>query len=143
MACRKAAKGRLACTLERIMAHELTFRPRQRLCRQRDIDRVFSRRCSTGGSMLVVYVDRNQLDYSRICIKVSKKVGRAVTRNHVRRRIREAFRLQQQQVPFGLDIVCIAKAGPIISADTNQLAGELLPLIERARGRLAKVEQCS
>ncbi len=48
----------------------------------------------------------------RLGITVSRRVGKAVVRNRIRRRIRECFRLKlREQVPAGTAIVVIARAG--------------------------------
>jgi ribonuclease P protein component len=46
---------------------------------------------------------------ARLGITVSRKVGGAVTRNRIKRLVREAFRRRKALFPKGLDIVFIAK----------------------------------
>ncbi len=58
---------------------------------------------------MVVYVAENGLAWSRLGLSVSKRVGNAVCRHRIRRRIREAFRLSKAELPVGWDIVCVAK----------------------------------
>jgi ribonuclease P protein component len=48
---------------------------------------------------------------SRLGITVSRKVGDAVTRNHVKRCIREWFRRHSQQITPVIDLVVIARPG--------------------------------
>ena len=50
-------------------------------------------------------------DATRLGIIVSKKVGNAVKRNRVKRRIREFFRLNRRLFPVSCDVVIIAKPG--------------------------------
>jgi len=50
-------------------------------------------------------------DRPRLGITVSRKVGGAVTRNLVKRRIREAFRRHPNRARFGRDLIVIAKEG--------------------------------
>ncbi len=57
---------------------------------------------------LVMIMMPTQGPASRIGFIVSKKVGGAVTRNRVRRRLRELFR-QLPARPVGMDIVVIAR----------------------------------
>jgi ribonuclease P protein component len=47
---------------------------------------------------------------ARLGITVSRRVGPAVVRSRVKRRIREWFRRQQTSVPGGKDVVVIARA---------------------------------
>ena len=73
----------------------------------------FSQLYHEGSSMvnnlLVVRVLPNGLDRSRFSFQVSKRIGNAVTRNRVRRRLREAVRLTP--VKAGWDAVFIARRG--------------------------------
>jgi ribonuclease P protein component len=49
---------------------------------------------------------------SRVCVIAStKSVGNAIQRNRAKRRLREVFRLQQQHVPAGCDLLLIARTG--------------------------------
>ncbi len=58
---------------------------------------------------LVMYVNSNGLDYNRIGISVSKKVGNSVVRHRVKRLIKESLRLSDGSFSTGLDIVVIAR----------------------------------
>lgn len=57
----------------------------------------------------VVISRRNQVSRSRLGITVSKKVGKAVTRNRIKRIIREYFRLNRGILQGRLDINVIAR----------------------------------
>lgn len=46
---------------------------------------------------------------TRLGLTVSSKVGNAVVRNRVRRRLRELVRTRRQRLPKGLDMVLIAR----------------------------------
>ena len=120
------------------MTQRLTFRRRQRLCRQRDLDRVFARRCSAGDHLLVVYVDANGLDWSRLAVKTGRRLGGAVARNRIRRRIREAFRTRQHELPTGLDVICIPQPDASAEAGTEDFARSLERLMRQARRKLSK-----
>jgi ribonuclease P protein component len=51
-------------------------------------------------------------DRPRLGITVSRRVGKAVVRNRIRRRIRECFRLKlREQIPAGTSMVVIARSG--------------------------------
>lgn len=69
----------------------------------------------------VLLLQRAAASGSRLGITVSRKVGGAVTRNLLKRRIREAFRRHEMRADFEYDVVVIAKPGsnaatvPVIS----------------------------
>lgn len=85
------------------------FRKHERLRRQADFDRVFAGGVKRSDSFLILYAAPNGLLRIRLGIRVGKHVGDAVTRNRVRRKIRESFRSHKSVLPVGLDIVCIAR----------------------------------
>ena len=61
-------------------------------------------------SHLVLYCKPNHTEKNRIGITVSKKLGKAVIRNRVRRRLREVYRLNEDKFAAGYDIVVVARS---------------------------------
>ena len=59
--------------------------------------------------LFVIVTRKNHLSRSRLGITVSKKVGKAVTRNRIKRIIREYFRLNRSLLPGRLDLNIIAR----------------------------------
>jgi ribonuclease P protein component len=59
--------------------------------------------------LLVMYVAPNDLGATRAGITVSRRVGKAVVRNRVRRRLSEALRARFDQLPANTDIVISAR----------------------------------
>lgn len=58
---------------------------------------------------------------ARLGLTVSSKVGNAVTRNRIRRQLREWFRTHIEQLPKGHDVVIIARSSAA-SATRDELA---------------------
>ena len=85
---------------------------------------------SAGDANLVVYVVANDLAWNRLGISVSKRIGNAVDRHYVRRRIREAFRTSRDDLPTGVDIVCVAKQGA--TDRSHNVRSSLVALVRRA-----------
>lgn len=52
----------------------------------------------------------NGLAYSRLGLAIGRRVGPAVVRNRIKRLIREAFRLEQDALPRGLDLVVTVRS---------------------------------
>ncbi len=71
--------------------------------------RLYSKGKSAASPHLVVYCRRNGQGYNRLGITVSAKLGKAVRRNKVRRRIREIYRLHQAKLLPGWDLVVVAR----------------------------------
>ena len=61
------------------------------------------------GRCLVVYCRKNGLDYNRLGLTAGTKLGHAVVRNRIRRRIREAYRLSESSFICGYDLVIVAR----------------------------------
>lgn len=92
-------------------------------------DRLFRRLYKKGGSAvescIVVYARRNGLGYNRLGFTVTSKVGKAVTRNRVRRRLRAIYRLHEGGLNPGFDIVIVARTRAA-SATYQKLEAETL-----------------
>ena len=74
-----------------------------------DFRRLYKRGRSVASKDLVLYVRRGRRGLNRIGITVTTKLGGAVQRNRVRRRIREIYRLNESRFNVGLDIVVVAR----------------------------------
>lgn len=60
---------------------------------------------------LVLYARKNGQEYNRLGLTVGTKVGKAHIRNRVRRRLRESYRLREDAVKKGYDLVIVARTG--------------------------------
>ena len=59
----------------------------------------------------LVFLRSNRKGRPRLGVVVSKKVGKAIRRNYLKRRLREFFRLHKPWLPTSTDIVIVAKKG--------------------------------
>lgn len=83
--------------------------PQMHLRRPQDFERVYDSGVRSGDDHLLVFVYRNELNILRAGVSVSRKHGSAVHRNVKRRRLKEAFRLLQHELPSGLDLILIPR----------------------------------
>ena len=98
------------------------------------LNHIFQRLYHTGGhanSFLVLYARRNRSCTNRVGITVSKKLGHAVVRNRVRRRLREIYRLNEAQFQPGWDIVVVART-KAVHAGFGELTESYLSLARKA-----------
>lgn len=84
-----------------------------------------------GNSFLVLYTRPNKTEMNRVGITVSKKLGHAVVRNRVRRRLREIYRIHETQFKSGWDIVVVARSR-CVEADFESLMKAYLSLANKA-----------
>jgi len=86
---------------------------------------------SYSNELVVMCFLANELPYSRFGFSVSNRIGGAVQRNQIKRRLREAIRLRMNFIKPGWDIVFIAKY-PIGSATFQQMDAACARLLRRA-----------
>jgi len=98
------------------------------------LNHIFRRLYATAGfanSYLVLYARKNRTDTNRVGITTGKKLGHAVVRNRIRRRLREVYRLNEDKFAPGWDIVVVARSR-CIRADFASLTKAYLSLAEKA-----------
>jgi ribonuclease P protein component len=71
--------------------------------------RLYKKGKSVAAPCLVVYCRRTGGKKNRLGITVSNKIGNAVTRNRIRRRIREIYRLNEGRITRGTELVVVAR----------------------------------
>jgi ribonuclease P protein component len=98
-----------------------------RLRASADFERVRALKRFWSHSLLVLYTAPNEIGQVRLGVSVSRRIGKAVVRNRIRRRIREATRR------FLRDLPCPEAA----SADASPRQGQDLLFIARARSGAA------
>lgn len=82
---------------------------RSTLKKNSEFRRLYSKGKSAVTPYMVLYCRRNRGGENRLGYTVSVKLGHAVTRNRVRRRLREIYRLNTPALSSGWDIVIVAR----------------------------------
>lgn len=100
--------------------------------------RLYQKGRSCANRYLVLYCRRNGTDENRIGLTVSGKLGHAVVRNRVRRRLREIYRLHEAEFRPGWDVVVVARSRAV-DAPYGKLEQAYLSLAEQL-GLLRKKE---
>ena len=91
------------------------------LKRNYEFRRVYNKGKSGVSPFLVVYARPNRGANNRLGVTVSTKLGKAVVRNRVRRRLREIYRLSQPEMKRGYDVVLVARSRAV-TASYSELA---------------------
>ena len=106
------------------------MRDQHHLKRSVDFRRVYGARHRRDGRLLVVYSLPNRLAHARVGFSVSTKVGGAVVRNLVKRRLRAASHEWLQEAGSrGVDLVIVARPEAAAAA-FGELRSELRALFE-------------
>ena len=71
--------------------------------------RLYQKGASAVSPVMVLYCRKNRLGHNRLGLVSSTKLGHAVVRNRVRRRLREIFRLNQVGLAQGYDMILVAR----------------------------------
>jgi ribonuclease P protein component len=95
---------------------------RHRLSRSRDFDAVYRHGRSVSTRFLVLYwfPREGEADAgARLGLAVPKAVGNAVTRNKMKRQLRETFRARLPELPQDQDYVLVVRPGFAEAAETR------------------------
>ncbi len=106
---------------------------RRRILISADFRRVYRRGRRINGKILKIYFNNNRSKTTRFGYSISKKVGKAVQRNLLKRRLREICRNNISTFKPGLDIIIVARKNAANSSYSD-LEKEVLKL-----GRVGKI----
>ena len=95
-----------------------------------DFRRLYSKGKSAVNPYLAVYCQKNGRGVNRVGYTVSVKLGHAVVRNRVRRRLREIYRLNSPALSSGWDIVVVARSR-CVGADYRKMDAAFLSACEK------------
>ena len=84
------------------------------------------------GEHMVLYVVSSKTKNIKVGLAVTKKVGHAVVRNRVRRRLREIIKKQVPNLKQNNNIIVVVARDNITSASFETLTNEFSKLIKKA-----------
>lgn len=84
------------------------------------------------GPLLVLYALPNDEGVTRVGLSAGKRVGKAVTRNRIKRLLREAVRQRLGVIKQGYDLILIARA-PIATATYREVVAAVEQLLRRSQ----------
>ncbi|MCT4612974.1 MAG: ribonuclease P protein component [Clostridia bacterium] len=87
---------------------------------------------SAANRNLIIYYKENNENINRLGISVSKKVGNSPIRHRVKRLIKESYRLHEDEIMIGFDIIIIARQSMngLSYKDTESSLIHLLKLVK-------------
>lgn len=88
---------------------------------------------SVANRQFVIYMlSKEEQEHLRVGVSVSKKIGKAVTRNRVKRLIREAIREVLPQITWKGDIIIIAR-NPLVEMEYHELISSLVHCLKKGK----------
>ena len=82
-----------------------------RVKREKDFKAIFKEGTSFANRKFVIYRLENKQKHFRVGLSVSKRLGNAVTRNQIKRRIRHILQNAKGEISEDVDFVVIARNG--------------------------------
>ena len=104
--------------------------PETSLKQNSDFRAVYARGKSAVSPRAVLYCRKNRRKQNRVGFTVSRKLGNAVTRNRVRRRLREIMRLHADELLKGWDLILVARTRAV-NSDYGKLEGDVLRCLDQ------------
>lgn len=97
-----------------------------------DFQRVYAKKRVNGNRHLTVFYKKNNLPNKRVGFTITKKVGNAVTRNKIKRRLREIYRANFDVLKDGYDYVFVVKKS-VPSISYKELESSFVHLAKKIR----------
>ena len=103
------------------------------LKKSKDFQNVYNKGNSYANRLLVMYVLENHTDKNRLGISVSKKVGNSVSRNRIKRLIKENYRLLEKDIKENNSLVILwKKSVDKEEADFYKIKEDMKQIFEKA-----------
>lgn len=106
-----------------------TLRPQERIRKRKDFLYLYKKGKRYRGKYFNLIYLSNDFSFSRMAVIVSKKVGNAVKRNKIKRKIRALFRRNKGFLKTPHDIIIIAKK-EIVESSWITLQGDYFSALE-------------
>lgn len=106
---------------------------RSRLLRSADFERTLRSGRRAASDYLAVFVSDNELGRARVGLAVSRRLGNAVVRNRIKRRLRELVRPLLTRAKGGRDVVIVARPRAV-DAEFGRLRQEIEMLWSKGWG---------
>lgn len=107
--------------------------PKQRILRKnKQFQGIYQHGKSYANRYMVLYVMPNANTETKVGFAAGKRLGNAVTRNRVKRLLRETYRLNQQQLKPGFDLLIVGRK-PIIDVKYKVVCKAFGDLCTRAQ----------
>lgn len=99
----------------------------------KEFQKIFKKGKSFANRQLVIYyVPKQDQEHVRVGLSVGTKIGNAVTRNRIKRYLRQAFHELEEQVRSPYDIIIIARQ-PTKQMGSTEIKKSLIHLLSRER----------
>ena len=108
------------------------MKKRFRVKKEKDFSAIFKKGESFANRKFVIYRLENNETHFRVGLSVSKKLGNAVTRNQIKRRIRHVLIQNSNQLVDNVDFVVIARKG-VEELDFDQVEKNLVHVLKLAQ----------
>lgn len=108
------------------------MKKKYRIKKNEEFQEVFQKGTSTANRQFVVYVlERPEQPYFRLGLSVSKKLGKAVVRNRIKRYIRQSFLELRENIATGKDYIVIARI-PVADMSYAEAKKSLVHVLKKA-----------
>lgn len=82
--------------------------------------------------LVMYYIEKQEQTHFRIGLSVGKKIGNAVTRNHIKRCLRQSFHELEDRITAPIDIVIIAR-NPTKDMSCTEIKKSLIHVLSREK----------
>ena len=102
------------------------------LKKNKEFNLVYNQGKSIASKYLVLYYyNKNDTDQIKAGFSISKRIGKAVVRNKLRRRLKEIIRDEEDNLKKGYNIIFIARK-PVINLDFHKIKKDVKKLFKKA-----------